>query len=98
VQVARDFLQLFELSGDFNFFWSTRSGIQALAASFFENLPIEPINWHIDHRLNKIPVQQIQALLASYPSNAQLLAIRVALPVVSLPLEPCKRQVHDKMI
>jgi len=56
--------------------------LQALAASFFNNLPIEPINRHIAHRLNKIPVRKIQALLASYPSNAQLLAVRVALPVV----------------
>jgi len=48
--------------------------------------------------MNEIPEWEIHALSASYSSNAQLLAAREALPVDSLPLEPCKRRIHDKMI
>jgi len=96
-QAARDFLQLFDSSGRwFQYFLVHTVSASGSSGKLFNNLPIEPINRHIADHLNKIPVRKIQTLSAGYPSNAQLLAIREALPVLSLPLEPCKRQVHYK--
>jgi len=49
------FKLLMHAVNDFNILWCTRSVIQALAASFPNNLPMEPINRHNLHCLKQNP-------------------------------------------